>query len=76
MPIIDNSDSLKFCIGFADNGQPQWLSLRTVAIDISKISCRYRGSDASRSPHPTSCASINLCRFRGRMISAPTYFER
>ena len=30
MPIIDNSDSLKFCIGFADSGQPQGLSLLTV----------------------------------------------
>ena len=24
------------------------------------------------SPHPTSCASINLCRFCGRIIFAPT----
>ena len=38
--------------------------------------CRSRGSGASRSPHPTSCEAIRFCRFRGRMISAPTYFER
>ena len=70
------SACLNLSIGYADNGQPQGLSLRTVAIDISRISCRCRGSGASRSPHPTKCAAIRLCRFRGQMISAPTYFER
>ena len=39
-------------------------------IDSSRILCRSRGIGASRSPHPTCCASINLCRFRGRMIFA------
>ena len=48
------SACLNLCIGFADNGQPQGLSLRTVAIDISRILCRCRGIGASRSPHPTS----------------------
>ena len=28
------------------------------------------------SPHPTSSAPTNLYRFRRRIISAPTYFER
>ena len=37
-----------------------------LAIDI----CRFRGSSASRSPHPTSCVSKNSGRFRGRIISA------
>ena len=30
------------------------------------ILCRCRGSGASRSPHPTSCVSINLYRLHGR----------
>ena len=68
-PIINNLQLLRPCIGYADIGQPQGLSLRSVK---SKISYRLRGNGASRSPHPTSCASINLCRFCGRIIFAPT----
>ena len=50
-PIINNLQLLCPCIGYADIGQPQGLSLRSVK---SKISCRLRGSGASRSPHPTN----------------------
>ena len=37
---------------------------------LAKDICRFRGSSASRSPHPTSCVSKNSGRFRGRIISA------
>ena len=43
-PIINNLQLLRPCIGYADNGQPQGLSLRSVK---SKISCRLRGNGAS-----------------------------
>ena len=57
----------KPCIGCADSGQPQGLSLRSVK---SKITCRLRGIGASRSPHPTKYETISHCKFRERIISA------
>ena len=67
-PIISKSKLLYRLPPIADSrkGCPY----ERLAIDI----CRCRGSGASRSPHPTSCISKNLCRFRGRIISY-YYFE-
>ena len=44
--------------------------MQHIVIGSCEISCRSGGIGASGSPHPTCCASINLCRFRGRMIFA------
>ena len=57
MPILDNSDSLKFCIGFADIGQPQGLSLRSakirkMAAQNQSVLCRNPSVSAYAEPAP------------------------
>ena len=44
--------------------------LRSAKRAFQKISCRSRGSGASRSPHPTSYISIKLCGFRDKSLFA------
>ena len=68
------SACLNLSIGYADNGQPQGLSLQTVGnrqFENFVPLTRQRCIEVA-----TPYAPIKLCRFRGRMISAPTYFER
>ena len=64
MPIIDNSDSLKFCIGFADIGQPQGLSLRSakirkMAAQNQSVLCRSPSVSAYAEPAPFTQGSRN-----------------